>query len=290
MLPWKISKFLKWTVFIKMNLRLMSHNVWGMYAPDVVKRVDNRSDLMWEIYSEYHPDVIGMQEFSEDIRSSGLLENMQERYIELDVSEDIQKYGMENLFTPIFYHQETCEPLEKGFVLFDRVYNNHDSKGIAWAVFRHKPSGKIFSVANTHYWWKSGEEHDEARVKNSEVLLSMAQALPKPFFAMGDLNCTVRSAAYQKLSENGLCDVQLTAPITTAGNTHHPYPFHDSKTNTFYGAPAPEGNYTKAIDHMFLDGEHTCGLQRFEILTEERALNTSDHCPVCLDYSISVEK
>ena len=266
----------------------MSHNVWGMYAPDVVKRVDNRSDLMWKIYAEYRPDVIGTQEFSEDIRTSGLLERMQDLYTELDVSADLQKYGMENLFTPIFYCRETCEPMEKGFVLFDRVYNNHDSKGIAWAVFRHKPSNMSFSVANTHYWWKSGEEHDEARVKNSEVLLSLAQTLPKPFFAMGDLNCTVQSSAYAKLLEGGLCDVQLTAPITIMGNTHHPYPFHDSQTNTFYGAPVPAGDYTKAIDHMFVDSEHKDGLQRFEILTDDRALNTSDHCPVFLDYFLEV--
>ena len=57
-----------------MNIRLMSHNVWGMFAPDVVKEVANRCELMADVYEEYRPDVIGMQEFSEDIRSHGLPE------------------------------------------------------------------------------------------------------------------------------------------------------------------------------------------------------------------------
>ena len=264
----------------------MSHNVWGMYAPDVVKRVDNRSSLMWEIYSKYLPDVIGTQEFSEDIRNSGLIEHMKDMYTELDVSEDIQNYGMKNLYTPVFYNKNTCEILEKGFILFDREYNNHDSKGVTWGVIRHIPTGNIFSVANTHYWWKGGEEHDVARVKNSEVILSLAQKLPTPFFAMGDLNCTTASAAYAKLTNNGLCDVQLSAPKTTHGNTHHPYPLHDSEKNIFYGAPLPRGDYKLAIDHMFVDCEHKNKLKRFEIIKDQIALDTSDHCPVFLDYLI----
>lgn len=266
------------------DIRIMSHNVWGMFAPDVVKRVDNRSSLMWEIYSEYLPDVIGTQEFSKDIRNSGLVESMSEVYAELDVSADIERYGMTNLFTPVFYNKNTCAVLEKGFILFDREYNNHDSKGVVWAVMRHLPTESVFSIANTHYWWKSGEEHDAARVKNSDVILEMMERLPKPFFAMGDLNCIPASAAYARLADNGLSDVQLSAVKTTHGNTHHPYPLHNGEKNIFYGAPLPKGDYNLAIDHMFVDCTHRDGLERFEIITKQKALDTSDHCPIFLDY------
>ncbi len=265
------------------SLRLMSHNVWGMYAPEVVKRVDNRSGLMWEVYLAYRPDVIGLQECSEDIRKSGLTERMKQLWSEVDVSEDLSRVGAENLYTPLFYNRETCTVCKKGFLLFDRAYNNHDSKGVTWATLRHAPTGAHFTVANTHFWWKSGEEHDMARVRNAEAILSLMEGMPKPTFIMGDLNCTTAAPAYRRLTESDFCDAQLTAPRTDLGNTVHPYPLHDGATNRFYGAPAPSGNYRSAIDHILIDAAHRNCLRRFAVIGEQRALDTSDHCPIMLD-------
>lgn len=266
-----------------MNIRLMSHNVWGMFAPDVVKEVANRCELMADVYEEYRPDVIGMQEFSEDIRSHGLPELLEPHYRELDVSADVKAYGMENLYTPIFYRQDVCEPVDAGFVLYDRAYNNHDSKGVTWAVFRSLQSGRLFTVCNTHYWWKSGPEHDRARVGNSEVILSLKQKLPAPFFVMGDLNCRVESEAYRTLLEGGLCDAQSAAPDTMDCNTHHAYPEYDRERQVFFGAPKPSGGYRNSIDHILLDAAHADAERRFLVVTTDEACNTSDHCPIFTD-------
>ncbi len=267
-----------------MTIKLMSHNVWGMYAPDVVKKVANRNELMRNVYMEYLPDVIGTQEFSEDIRVHGLPEMISSEYIELDVSADVSSHGMKNLFTPIFYRPSTCTPVDAGFVLYDRAYNNHDSKGVVWAVFRDFSSGELFTVANTHYWWKSGEEHDAARVENSKEILKLAKRLPHPFFVMGDMNCKISSQAYKELLNGGLCDAQAVAKQSMDSNTHHQYPPYDYEKGVFYGSPKPQGGYAESIDHILVDADHSNMVARFFVVTSDAACNTSDHCPVLVEY------
>lgn len=269
------------------EIKIMSHNVWGMFGANPVKRVDNRRDLMREIYLEQLPNVLGTQEFSLDIRKSGLANDLLENgYCELDVSENVKAYEMSNLFTPVFYQKNTCEILDRGFFLFPREFNNHDSKGVTWGVFRHIPTDFVFSVANTHFWYKGGEEHDSVREENAKMVLEIVKKLPQPWFVMGDLNCKTDSMAYKTLSESGLCDVQLSAPETTLGKAHHSYPEYDFEKQIFCGAPAPIGDYTNSYDHMFVNSEHCGFVRRFEILTDQKALDTSDHCPIFLEYLI----
>lgn len=267
-----------------MSIRLMSHNVWGMYAPEVVKKVGNRNELMCKIYMEYLPDVIGNQEFSEDIRMHGLPEMLSCEYAELNVSEDVAKYGMNNLFTPMFYRPGICEPTDAGFILYDRAYNNEDSKGVTWAVFRSLSTGKIFTVANTHFWWKSGTEHEAARVENAKEIIRLAGMLPHPFFVMGDMNCNIFSPAYSRLLIGGLCDVQSVALQSMDSNTHHAYPQYDCDKKVFWGSPKPKGTYADSIDHILVDAEHASCIKKFLVVTSEDACNTSDHCPILVDW------
>ena len=269
-----------------MNIRLMSHNVWGMYAPDVVKEVANRAELMARVYTACIPDVIGMQEFSQDIRAHGLPGLLAPTWRELDVSADTAAYGMKNLYTPLYYRPGILSPLRAGFVLFDRSFNNSDSKGVTWAVFCREADGAVFSVCNTHYWWKSGPEHDAARVENSRVILGLLRELPAPFFVMGDLNCRAGSAACRTLLEGGLCDAQASAAQSMDSNTHHAYPDYDPVRREFFGAPQPTGGYRLAIDHLFADAAHAGALRRFGVVTTPDACNTSDHCPIWLDADI----
>ncbi len=267
-----------------MKIRLMSHNVWGMYAPDVVKKVANRATLMRNVYFEYLPDAIGMQEYSEDIVANRLPELIGGEYTEVTYEKEMSEYGMRVLYTPIFYRSATLELIDRGFVLYDRAYNNHDSKGAAYAVFRHKDSGEVFTLCNTHYWWKSGEEHDRARVENSKEILKLKKRLPSPFFIMGDLNCRISSDAYKALLGGGLADAQAVARITVDSNTHHPYPAYDEVKNEFYGAPKPTGGYGNSIDHILVDASNADGIRKFEVVVSDDACNTSDHCPVYVDF------
>lgn len=267
-----------------MSIRLMSHNVWGMYAPDVVKKIANRNELMCKIYMEFLPDVLGTQEFSEDIQMHGLTEMLSCEYVEVDVSEDVKKYGMSNLFTPMFYRPATCEPIDAGFILYDRTYNNLDSKGATWAVFRSLSTGKIFTVVNTHFWWQSGSEHDLARVENAKEIIRLMEKLPHPFFVMGDMNCNTFSPAYSYMLSKGLCDVQSVALQSMDSNTHHAYPQYDYEKRIFFGAPKPKGTYADSIDHILVDADYTSHIKKFLVITSDDACNTSDHCPIMVEW------
>lgn len=266
-----------------MKIRLMSHNVWGMFAPDVVREVANRAELMRDIYLSELPDVLGTQEFSDAIRRAGLPEMIAPEYAVLDVAQDVAACGMKTLFTPVFYRPATVTPVDAGFVLYDRAYNNQDSKGVTWGVFR-TGSGERFTLLNTHYWWKSGEEHDRARVENSRVILALAEKLPKPVFVMGDLNCRISSDAYRTLLSGGFADAQACAAETADSNTHHPYPDFDPVRRVFYGSPKPTGGYASSIDHILVDAAHAGGMKAFTVLTSDAACNTSDHCPVMIGW------
>lgn len=261
----------------------MSHNVWGMFAPDVVKEVANRAELMRGIYLTVLPDVLGTQEFSDEIRQAGLPELLAPCYRELDVAQDVAACGMKTLYTPVYYRPETVTPVDAGYVLYDRAYNNRDSKGVTWGVFRTQ-TGERFTLLNTHYWWKAGEEHDRARVENSRVMLALAEKLPKPLFMMGDLNCRISSDAYKALLSGGFADAQACAAETVDSNTHHPYPAFDPAERVFYGSPKPTGGYAESIDHILVDAAHAGGMQRFAVLTDDAACNTSDHCPVLIEW------
>lgn len=270
-------------------MRIMCHNVWGMYAGYPIQKVANRSELMAEIYLSYLPDVIGMQEFSPDIRQSGLPELIGGTYTELDLRAEMNAYEIENVYTPIFYRPEVCRPVRQGLVLYDKPYNNRNSKGVAYAVFEQLTDGARFSVCNTHYWWKKcGPEHDAARESNSGVILSLCRDLPHPTVVMGDLNCRAESEAYQLLLRNGLADVQACAAQSMDSNTCHKYPSFQEETGVFYGAPRPEGGYQRAIDHMLISGDNSGDVSRFEVITSQNACDTSDHCPIYMDFSLTV--
>lgn len=265
------------------TIRIISHNVWGMYAKDVVKKVSNRNALMKKVYYENMPDAIGTQEFSADIRAHNLPEMLSADYTELDIAADVNAAGVANLFTPVFYLYKKYDVINKGFFLYDRAFNNSDSKSIAYATFRNRKTGEVFSVCNTHFWWKGGPEHDAARVVNAQDILKIAAGLPQPVFVMGDLNCLSTSAAYKTLSAGGLSDTRFAASETTEHNTHHPYPAYDEAKDEFSAAPYPGVN-AKNIDYIFVDSAHAGKVKKFAVLNSADALSTSDHCPIIAEY------
>jgi len=269
-----------------MKIKIMSHNVWGMYAADVVKKVANRNVVMSKIYHEQLPDVIGTQEFARNVYASGLYEMMSDEYVQIDVSAETAELGVEHCYTPMFYRASTVELVKSGFVLYDRAFNNHDSKTIVWGVFKHKESGEIFTVCNTHYWWKVGPEHDVARVGNSKEVLKLKEVLPAPFFIMGDLNCRIDSEAFKTLLEGGLVDVQTAAKDTCDLCTHHAYPGYDEAKDEFFPAEYPGRPYAASIDHILVNAECADKVETFKVMVDPEALTTSDHCPIFVEYDI----
>ena len=268
------------------GIRVMSHNVWGMYSKDLANGVANRAEVMRDIYLKYLPDVIGTQEFSAKIHEKHLPELLAGRYAMLDVDSEVDAAGVAHQFTPMFYRPDRVQPIKKGFFLYDRAFNNADSKSVTYATFRMLDGSGEFSVCNTHFWWRSGPEHDAARVVNAADILKIAGTLSRPVIIMGDLNCVQTSDAYKAIAAGEMSDARYAAPVTTDKITHHPYPVFDGARDIFTPAPYENPQAPRSIDHIFIDAEHAARLRKFDVLTDAAALTTSDHCPLYVDFDV----
>ncbi len=273
------------------RIRIMSHNIWGMFNREN-HSIANRNLLISEIYSEYRPHIIGMQECSpasraEKVDISALLSPT---YTELDIADMAEHENVSNVYFPIFYMPDILTVIDSGLHVFDREYNNSDSKGAAWVVFERKSDKKKVAVINTHYWWKSGEEHNIARVKNSLDILGLQAKIKEkydiPIIVMGDLNCRVESEAYKTLIKGGFRNAQTIAPETVNFSTHHAYPEYNKEKNIYENGVMPAPDYSRAIDHLLISDSHSDRVLLFDIITAQNALNSSDHCPIYADIAL----
>lgn len=178
------------------DIRIMFNNIHGSCDPTEfpVKPV---AQMMSEVYKEYLPDILGLQECSPQMRTSGDIRSyLAPEYTEVDVTSSAGYRDNSRInYTPLFYRQETVEVLKSGFFCFnflpytDEAYSDmwqgcdpgklleenvrqsdgatvtkngrkDSSKGATWAVFRSKETGNIFLVASTHLWWESNDVGD----------------------------------------------------------------------------------------------------------------------------------
>ncbi len=178
------------------DLRIMFHNIHGNCNVNDFP-VAPVAEMMSEVFAEYLPDVLGLQECSPALRTSGQIGSvLAPLYTEVNVSnsESYIKNKNQNS-TPLFYRSDTVEVLRSGYFCYNALpyeneaysdlWNGQDpaklldynvrqsdeaqitkngrrdsSKGVTWAVFRSKATGNIFLVASTHLWWENNDEGD----------------------------------------------------------------------------------------------------------------------------------
>ena len=76
----------------------------------------------------------------------------------------------------------------------------------------------------------------------------------------------------------GFKDVRYSAEETTDEYTYHEYPVLDEKLGIYVNKPDALPSFD--LDFMFTYGSDKIKAKKFEILTSEKALNSSDHCPL----------
>ena len=70
-----------------------------------------------------------------------------------------------------------------------------------------------------------------------------------------------------------------TAKVSTDLLTHHDYP--KLEENGIYSkGPMP----VRVLDYLFTYGKNEIPAEKFEILTTEKALTSSDHCPLVGEF------
>lgn len=262
---------------------LFDQNIWGNFNEK--QTVGNRCELVYELICEVQPDICCFQECNPATSRVG------NRGIERLVAHDYIEISGENAgvnFTPVFVRRGVFDIVKQGWHCFSGL-NDIQSKSATYAVLRNRQSGRKFAVVSTHFWWQHGEESDRQRIENARELNALLEGLccgeNIPVIVAGDLN------SEDKPQENGQagCDEMLRlgfesarylSPVTVDTPTcRSDYPIR-GENDVYYGGTMP----TYAIDHILVKGEIDC--VSFDVLTSQKALDSSDHSPLVLNFEI----
>lgn len=170
------------------DVRIMFNNIHGQDEQGAMP-VEQPTQMLSELYLEYLPDVLGMQECTDKSFGAGIKELIASEYALVDKGQNA---------TALFYRTSTVECLESGYFGYnginpaDEIYadlielmggrfgasdiygkecnitkdggrnsRKDGSKGVTWGIFRVKETGHVFLVGSTHLWWENGSKGDE---------------------------------------------------------------------------------------------------------------------------------
>lgn len=170
------------------DARIMFNNIHGQIENGTMP-VQQPTEMLVELYLEYLPDVIGLQECTSHSFNADIVELLSPEY---DMVYDRQTA------TAMFYRRATVELLDSGYYGFDSIavelsaedhiykdlvedrgyhgvdvyYKNlnqegkegkrtDSSKGVTWGIFRLKSTGHVFMAGSTHLWWENNETLDD---------------------------------------------------------------------------------------------------------------------------------
>ena len=270
------------------DLRIMSSNVLFLESNDGL----TRSSLLKEIYLEYCPDIIGLQE-CDSVGHANLVTGLSSYYSVAcrTVGETSTKSH-----TPILYRTDRCQLLDSGSKSFDQQADGSKTKILSWAVFKHLPTDKTFAVINVHAaivtatiqerYESQGKPRPDNSVEGAawrednsrEILERFDQLLGQygtdlPVFIMGDMNATATAESILMLDRReklGNC-IDLATVSKTSGIRS----WHD------LGKTPPNGN---PIDHIFVTKD-TVQVYTHFLNTTSAALKSSDHCQLICEVA-----
>ena len=265
-------------------MRIYDQNIWGNMKPE--HKIANRNLLIRDLILAYDPDVCGFQECNPKTSRAGdtpIAELLSSAYVE--AFEEAAGYN----FTPLFYKKESMTLIDEGWLLFDGK-NDKNSKSVTWAILEEKATKKRAAFFSVHFWWKWESDEDTLqRRENARQLVvlcdELAKKYPVPFFVMGDLNSGEGAHqgddAYWIMKTLGMRDLRDLATESTSMQTAHEYPVLNESGEYVEG-----GQPYKTLDYIFGYGQSPAAVESFRVLTEQNALNSSDHCPLVLDFSL----
>lgn len=285
-------------------MRIMTSNIWGDYFGNPV---EDREDLLYDVFMRYQPDVLGFQEVTKNWYGSRLFERLSGEYafVGMEVYSDSMRVdstngnsangnGVKNNGVNNNYVNGNYVPLayKKDYVLLAKGYERlretiDKSKAITWAVLKHPEEEKVFAVCNTHFWWKSGPEHDLVRAENARQLVSVMKFLRErfdcPVFAFGDMNTVLSSEVFKVYAESGIRHLYDLAEKKKDVSSHHGDPQPD-ENGRLHGKTTAKGR-EYSIDHMIGMGDGM-KVQEYRVVEDQDALDATDHSPVFVDVEM----
>ena len=278
-------------------LKFLTFNIWGDYFNNPVG--EREAGVETSILKE-RPDVVSLQEVTPNWYKSPMFVNLEKAgYVLVRGDEDaaLKRAAFSGKKTvkhinhePLLYHSDRLNLLDCGMDFFHLSLQT--AKSVTWAVLEDKSDKRRFVAFGTHFWWQSnGKESDAIRELNARHALWLLADIRRkwgaelPAILGGDLNSTERSIAHAMLRSGGFVNAASNADVRSTHCSHHGDPKR-GEDGKYHGSLRPENNDTpdRSIDHVY----YTKGIHalRHEIVTDQAALDVSDHSPVLVEFEL----
>jgi len=266
------------------DYRLVFQNIWGPSGND-----SQRDEVAAEYLLSYNPDVIGLNEFVGEFRSSKSLHNklLANGFAYVDT-----KVGYNANGVPIYYRADR-------FTLIDSDYiteSNWRYEGSTIAMLEDKVTKDRFIVVCTHFPANNDNTEEGYNIgigRRTQSLDYLNETLEKFWekngkavtYMGGDYNNRGDKEICQRLETEGWVNCHTTAEARWSDYCScQGYPEYDEKLGLYYAPNLSLGNYSGSIDQIFRIGE---GVEEklFATLKDEIVISVADHCPVLVDFS-----
>ncbi len=245
-------------------IRILSYNLLADSLGFDGTNAVTRADGVCEIINTLTPDVVGLQETSRSWHTC-LREKTEYAFIHPLRTEIL------GTMTCVIYNKSTVTLISDGEKVFQSGFDSR-LRRMVWGVFRHKKSGEVFAVVNTHFSLSNNDI--KVPMKQATELLSFCDNIREkyacPVFSVGDFNArertvgnNVTSSVYETLC-TVLNDAKTDAESVTCGEK--------------------QGIYASSNDHIFYKGE--ADIKNYVILSQKEFEILSDHYPVFVDIFI----
>ena len=278
------------------NLRIFDDNIW-QYDKEVIPEawvplgVDPRDSVrsigFAKMVADYKPDIVTLQEYSAhmDARLAPKLRS-------LGFTNACEGDGNWN-HTPVFYDSTAVELLKARFNLYTPpMYSNAGTKSFTSTVFRHRGTGRVFAVLNTHLWWK-GEESQPgstmARASQIRLMMAEADAIKAEYdctvFVMGDMNCEEETVPIQQFIQGGYIPCYKAA--TVFGDNHNGHHRCDPSGYSAESNRKGPDRATGALDHFFIhNAQDGAQVLSYVCMMDKYTLALTDHYPNYVDVRL----
>jgi len=274
-------------------MRIMTSNIWGDYFGN---EVSSREGQLYSVYKKYDPDIIGVQEATGAWWKGEMFHSLEKDgytvvspfFIHPDDYTDAPGAPLHEGFNyvPLFVKRSKYKILECGY---EPLRNTPDrSKAITWAVLEDKETGKVFGVANTHFWWMArGTEDNLLRAENAKQMVAVMKYINGkhfcPVFSFGDMNTILGSEVFEVYDINHVEHLLDKAVKASKCASHHGDPVRGEDGR--YHGKKTQNDKSLSIDHMVGFGEGY-KVSEYYIIEDQDALDATDHSPVYVDVEI----
>lgn len=279
-------------------LRFLTFNVWGDYFNNPV--AEREAGVEATILNS-RADVITLQEVTPNWYKSQMFLNLEKAGYAVVRGDEaaalrraafIGKPTEEHInHEPVLYRKDKLKLLDSGMEFFHLKLQT--SKSVTWLVLEDRKTGRRFAAFGTHFWWQhNGKESNAIRELNARHILWILADIRRkwgenlPAILGGDLNSRVTSSDHAMLRSKGFENAASHAEIRSPHCSHHGNPVRGKDGKWRGSLQSPERDKAKySIDHIY----YTKGIRalRHEIVTDQIALDVSDHSPVLVEFDLT---